>query len=80
MYFTSSEDSDCEDGRGPRRKVVRLDPLETTDGSMPNETVAHSEDESMEVNTRCNKSFREGNFFNIQNLPCRIPFLTSNLL
>ena len=43
-YFDSSEDSDCEDGRGPKRKMVRL---ETTDASMPN--AALSESEGLEV-------------------------------
>ena len=45
VYFTSSEDSDLEDGRGPKRKIVRLD----TDASMPN--AAQSESDGMEVTT-----------------------------
>ena len=44
IHFTSSEDSECEDGRGPKRKLVRL---ENTNGSMAN--AAQSESEGMEV-------------------------------
>ena len=44
VYFDSSEDSDCEDGRGPKRKVVRLS---NTDGSMAN--AAPLEPENLEV-------------------------------
>ena len=44
VFFDSSEESDCEDGRGPKRKVVRLEP---TDASMPN--AAHCEEEDAEV-------------------------------
>ena len=44
IYFTSSEDSECEDGRGPKRKLVRL---ENTNGSMAN--AAQSESDGMEV-------------------------------
>ena len=44
VFFDSSEDSDCEDGRGPKRKHVRI---ENTDASMPNETLTESE--NMEV-------------------------------
>lgn len=47
VYFDSSEDSDCEDGRGPKRKHVRI---ENTDASMPNETI--SESENMEVGSK----------------------------
>ena len=47
VYFDSSEDSDCEDGRGPKRKYVRIG---NTDASMPNETLTESE--NMEVITK----------------------------
>ena len=40
IYFDSSEDSDLEGGRGPKRKVVRL---EATDDSMPNASEQNSE-------------------------------------
>ena len=46
VYFSSEEDSDFEDGRGPKRKVVRLNP----DASMQNAADEDGEgSEEMEV-------------------------------
>ena len=46
VYFSSDEDSDYEDGRGPKRKVVRLNP----DASMQNAAEEDAEgSEDMEV-------------------------------
>ena len=48
VYFDSSEDSDCEDGRAPKGKRVRLD---VADASMQSaeQNAAQSEAEGMEV-------------------------------
>ena len=52
VYFDSSEDSDCEDGRAPKRKQVRLD----TDGSMA--TATPLEPENLEVKPNANSNLK----------------------